>query len=64
VISQDTSAYGVGRQVPAPGSGTGRPVKTHMTDLCEKLAGARCEHGAWCGCTMVIRNPHVDQILR
>ena len=40
VISQDTSAYGVDVRYRT-GFWDGRPVKTRMLDLCERLGGAR-----------------------
>jgi ribosomal protein S12 methylthiotransferase len=62
VISQDTSAYGVDVKFRT-GFWDGRPVKTHMTDLCEKLAEIAAVHGAWVRLHYVYPYPHVDQIL-
>ena len=62
VISQDTSAYGVDVKFRT-GFWDGRPVKTHMTDLCEKLAELATRHGAWVRLHYVYPYPHVDQIL-
>jgi ribosomal protein S12 methylthiotransferase len=62
VISQDTSAYGVDVKFRT-GFWDGRPVKTHMTDLCEKLAELAAKHGAWVRLHYVYPYPHVDQIL-
>ena len=62
VISQDTSAYGVDVKFRT-GFWDGRPVKTHMTDLCEKLAELASAHGAWVRLHYVYPYPHVDQIL-
>jgi ribosomal protein S12 methylthiotransferase len=62
VISQDTSAYGVDVKFRT-GFWDGRPVKTHMTDLCEKLADLAATHGAWVRLHYVYPYPHVDQIL-
>lgn len=62
VISQDTSAYGVDLRFRT-GFWEGRPVKTHMTDLCEQLAGLARQHGAWVRLHYVYPYPHVDQIL-
>ena len=62
VISQDTSAYGVDVKFRT-GFWDGRPVKTHMTDLCEKLAELAATHGAWVRLHYVYPYPHVDQIL-
>ena len=54
VISQDTSAYGVDVKYRT-GFWDGRPVKTHMTDLCEKLAELADRTAPGCGCTTSIR---------
>ena len=62
VISQDTSAYGVDVKFRT-GFWDGRPVKTHMTDLCTKLAELAAQHGAWVRLHYVYPYPHVDQIL-
>jgi len=62
VISQDTSAYGVDVKFRT-GFWDGRPVKTHVTDLCEKLAELAATHGAWVRLHYVYPYPHVDQIL-
>ena len=62
VISQDTSAYGVDVKFRT-GFWDGRPVKTHMTDLCSKLAELAATHGAWVRLHYVYPYPHVDQIL-
>ena len=62
VISQDTSAYGVDVKFRT-GFWDGRPVKTHMSDLCEKLAELAARHGAWVRLHYVYPYPHVDQIL-
>ncbi|MGK2900217.1 MAG: 30S ribosomal protein S12 methylthiotransferase RimO [Burkholderiaceae bacterium] len=62
VISQDTSAYGVDVKFRT-GFWDGRPVRTHMTDLCEKLAELAATHGAWVRLHYVYPYPHVDQIL-
>ena len=62
VISQDTSAYGVDVKFRT-GFWDGRPVKTHMTDLCEKLAEIAAAHGAWVRLHYVYPYPHVDQVL-
>jgi ribosomal protein S12 methylthiotransferase len=62
VISQDTSAYGVDVKFRT-GFWDGRPVKTHMTDLCEKLAELAARFGAWVRLHYVYPYPHVDQIL-
>src|ERR1700754_6501 len=62
VISKDTSAYGVDVKFRT-GFWDGRPVKTHMTDLCEKLAELAAKHGAWVRLHYVYPYPHVDAIL-
>lgn len=62
VISQDTSAYGVDIKFRT-GFWDGRPVKTHMTDLCERLAEIAARYGAWVRLHYVYPYPHVDAIL-
>ena len=62
VISQDTSAYGVDVRYRT-GFWDGRPVKTHMTDLCEKLSEIAAVHSAWVRLHYVYPYPHVDHIL-
>ena len=62
VISQDTSAYGVDVKFRT-GFWDGRPVKTHMTDLCEKLAELAAKYGAWVRLHYVYPYPHVDAVL-
>ncbi|MDP9045832.1 MAG: 30S ribosomal protein S12 methylthiotransferase RimO [Pseudomonadota bacterium] len=62
VISQDTSAYGVDVKFRT-GFWDGRPVKTHMTELCGQLALLAASHGAWVRLHYVYPYPHVDQIL-
>ena len=62
VISQDTSAYGVDVKFRT-GFWEGRPVKTHMTELCEKLAEIAAQYGAWVRLHYVYPYPHVDHIL-
>ena len=62
VISQDTSAYG-GDVKFRTGFWDGRPVKTHMTELCERLAELAARHGAWVRLHYVYPYPHVDRIL-
>jgi len=54
VISQDTSAYGVDVKYRT-GFWDGKPVKTRMVDLCEKLAELAERHGRGCGCTTSTR---------
>jgi len=62
VISQDTSAYGVDVKYRS-GFWEGRPVRTRMTDLCERLATLAEPHGAWVRLHYVYPYPHVDEIL-
>ena len=58
VISQDTSAYGVDVKFRT-GFWNGRPVKTHMTQLYEALAG----FGVWTRLHYVYPYPHVDEVI-
>ena len=62
VISQDTSAYGVDVKYRT-GFWDGKPVKTRMLDLCEKLGDLAEKHGAWVRLHYVYPYPHVDEIL-
>jgi ribosomal protein S12 methylthiotransferase len=62
VISQDTSAYGVDVKYRT-GFWDGKPVKTRMLDLCEKLGALAAEHGAWVRMHYVYPYPHVDEVL-
>ncbi|HEX6704259.1 MAG TPA: 30S ribosomal protein S12 methylthiotransferase RimO [Albitalea sp.] len=62
VISQDTSAYGVDVKYRT-GFWDGKPVKTRMLDLCEKLAELAERHGAWVRLHYVYPYPHVDEVL-
>jgi ribosomal protein S12 methylthiotransferase len=62
VISQDTSAYGVDVKYRT-GFWDGKPVKTRMADLCERLAELAAQHGAWVRLHYVYPYPHVDQVL-
>ncbi len=62
VISQDTSAYGVDVGFRT-GFWDGRPVRTHMTELSERLAQLAAPHGAWVRLHYVYPYPHVDAIL-
>jgi ribosomal protein S12 methylthiotransferase len=41
----------------------GKPVKTRMLDLCEKLGELAKAHGAWVRLHYVYPYPHVDEIL-
>ena len=58
VISQDTSAYGIDSKFRT-GFWQGRPVKTHMQQLCEQLG----ELGAWVRLHYVYPYPHVDNLM-
>jgi ribosomal protein S12 methylthiotransferase len=62
VVSQDTSAYGVDVQYRT-GFWDGRPVKTRMLDLCERLGELASKHGAWVRLHYVYPYPHVDQVI-
>jgi ribosomal protein S12 methylthiotransferase len=62
VISQDTSAYGVDLKYRT-GFWDGKPVKTRLTDLCEKLGELAEPHGAWVRLHYVYPYPHVDELL-
>ena len=62
VISQDTSAYGVDVKYRT-GFWDGKPVKTRMLDLCEKLADLAEPFGAWIRLHYVYPYPHVDEVL-
>ena len=62
VISQDTSAYGVDVRYRT-GFWNGRPVKTQLLELCERLAEIAEPHGAWVRLHYVYPYPHVDAIL-
>jgi ribosomal protein S12 methylthiotransferase len=62
VISQDTSAYGVDVKCRT-GFWDGKPVKTRLFDLAEKLGDLAEKHGAWVRMHYVYPYPHVDEIL-
>jgi len=62
VISQDTSAYGVDVKYRT-GFWDGKPVKTRMLELCEKLGELAASHGAWVRLHYVYPYPHVDEVL-
>jgi ribosomal protein S12 methylthiotransferase len=62
VISQDTSAYGVDVKYRT-GFWDGKPVKTRMYDLVERLGQMAREHDAWVRLHYVYPYPHVDEIL-
>jgi ribosomal protein S12 methylthiotransferase len=58
VISQDTSAYGIDTKFRT-GFWNGRPLKTHMQQLCEALA----DFGVWIRLHYVYPYPHVDKVI-
>ena len=58
VISQDTSAYGIDTKFRT-GFWNGRPLKTHMQQLCEALA----DFGVWVRLHYVYPYPHVDRVI-
>jgi ribosomal protein S12 methylthiotransferase len=62
VVSQDTSAYGVDVKYRT-GFWQGRPVRTRMTELCERLGALAEPHGAWVRLHYVYPYPHVDEVL-
>jgi len=62
VVSQDTSAYGVDVKYRT-GFWEGRPVRTRLLDLCERLGALAEPHGAWVRLHYVYPYPHVDEIV-
>ena len=62
VVSQDTSAYGVDVKYRT-GFWDGKPVKTRMFELCDKLGEIAAVHGAWVRLHYVYPYPHVDEVL-
>jgi ribosomal protein S12 methylthiotransferase len=62
VVSQDTSAYGVDVRYRT-GFWDGRPVRTQMQGLCERLAEIAAPYGAWVRLHYVYPYPHVDAVL-
>lgn len=62
VISQDTSAYGVDVKFRT-GFWNGKPVRTHMTQLCEALGELAAQYGAWVRLHYVYPYPHVDEVI-
>lgn len=58
VISQDTSAYGVDLKFRT-GFYNGRPIKTHLTPLCDALS----KFGVWTRLHYVYPYPHVDEVI-
>ena len=62
VISQDTSAYGVDVQYRT-GFWDGKPVKTRMLDLVQKLGELAQPFGAWVRLHYVYPYPSVDAVV-
>jgi ribosomal protein S12 methylthiotransferase len=62
VVSQDTSAYGVDVKYRM-GFWDGKPVKTRLIDLAEKLAEIAAPFGAWVRMHYVYPYPSVDDLL-
>ncbi len=62
VVSQDTSAYGVDVKYRM-GFWDGKPVKTRLIDLAEKLAEIAAPYGAWVRLHYVYPYPSVDDLL-
>jgi ribosomal protein S12 methylthiotransferase len=62
VISQDTSAYGVDVKYRM-GFWEGRPVKTRMLELVQKLGEIAQKYGAWVRLHYVYPYPAVDEVL-
>ena len=62
VVSQDTAAYGVDVHYRT-GFWDGRPVKTRLLELVERLAQLAEPHGAWVRLHYVYPYPHVDEIV-
>jgi ribosomal protein S12 methylthiotransferase len=62
IVSQDTSAYGVDLGYRT-GFWDGRPVKTRLLELCERLGDLADVHGAWVRLHYVYPYPQVDAIV-
>jgi ribosomal protein S12 methylthiotransferase len=62
IVSQDTSAYGVDMQYRT-GFWDGKPVKTRMLDLVQKLGELAQGFGAWVRLHYVYPYPHVDEVI-
>lgn len=62
VVSQDTSAYGVDVKYRT-GFWDGKPVKTRLLEMCEKLGELARPYGAWVRLHYVYPYPHVDEVL-
>ena len=62
VISQDTSAYGVDVKYRT-GFWDGKPVKTRLLELAQKLGEIAAQHGAWVRFHYVYPYPAVDELI-
>src|SRR5690606_20393105 len=62
VVSQDTSAYGVDLKYRT-GFWEGRPVRTRLLELAERLGALADAHGAWVRLHYVYPYAHVDEVL-
>jgi ribosomal protein S12 methylthiotransferase len=62
VIAQDTSAYGVDLRYRT-GFWRGRPLKTHLYELCRALGEIGGEQDVWVRLHYVYPYPHVDEII-
>ena len=62
IVSQDTSAYGVDVGYRT-GFWDGRPVRTRLQELCERLGDLADAHGAWVRLHYVYPYPQVDAIV-
>jgi ribosomal protein S12 methylthiotransferase len=62
VVSQDTSAYGVDVKYRT-GFWDGKPVKTRLLELVQRLGEIAAPHGAWVRLHYVYPYPHVDEVL-
>jgi ribosomal protein S12 methylthiotransferase len=62
IVSQDTSAYGVDVKYRT-GFWDGKPVKTRMFELCERLGQLAEGFGAWVRLHYVYPYPHVDEVI-
>lgn len=62
VISQDTSAYGADVKFRT-GFWSGKPLKTHMTQLVGALGELAAQYGAWVRLHYVYPYPHVSDVI-
>jgi ribosomal protein S12 methylthiotransferase len=62
VVSQDTSAYGVDLKYRT-GFWNGKPVRTRMLDLVDRLGELAEPYGAWVRLHYVYPYPHVDDVI-